>query len=254
MRASGGGGTFAPTPFTEETEATGLTPLRPFATLSTERAIGLSLDVGGPLETALGRIEVNGTLFGSRLEDAVVARDLDEETPTGARRLELVNAPVPTRTWGAEALLRLLRGPFRVTISYAYTRATEWDKEAGGSARRNVPLVPRHTAGIVASIEEEDAHRIGLELYYTGRQSLEDDPYRDESRPYLVVGLLGERVVPTPLGRARVFVNAENLLDVRQTRVDPLLLPEPGMGGRRTTDVWSLLEGRTLNAGVRLMF
>lgn len=254
MRASGGGGTFAPTPFTEETEATGLTPLRPFATLSTERAIGVSLDVGGPLETALGRIEVNGTLFGSRLEDAVVARDLDEETPTGARRLELVNAPVPTRTWGAEALLRLLRGPFRATITYAYTRATEWDEEAGGSARRDVPLVPRHSAGIVASIEKEDAHRIGLELYYTGRQALEDNPYRDESRPYLVVGLLGERIVPTPLGRARVFVNAENLLDVRQTRVDPLLLPEPGMGGRRTTDVWSLLEGRTLNAGVRLMF
>jgi hypothetical protein len=51
-----------------------------------------------------------------------------------------------------------------------------------------------------------------------------------------------------------VFVNAENLLDVRQTRVDPLLLPEPGPGGRRTTDVWSLLEGRTFNAGVRWSF
>lgn len=89
----------------------------------------------------------------------------------------------------------------------------------------------------------EDAHRIGFELYYTGRQSLEDNPYRGESRSYLVVGLLGERVVPTALGRARIFLNAENLLDVRQTRVDPLLLPEPGMGGRRTTDVWSLLRG-----------
>lgn len=65
-------------------------------------------------------------------------------------------------------------------------------------------------------------------------------------------GLLAERIVATPVGSARLFINAENLLDVRQTRVDPLLLPAPGVGGRRTTDVWSLLEGRTFNAGMRL--
>ncbi len=253
-RLSGGGGTFAPTPFTEETEATGLMPLRPFAMLETERATGVSLDVGGPLDSEIGRIEVNGTIFASRLEDAVVARDLEEETATGARRLELVNAPIPTRTWGVEALVRLLHDPFRATITYAYTHATEWDPEAGGMARREVPLVPRHSVGMVASIEEEDEYRVGLELYYTGRQSLDDNPYRGESRPYVVVGVLGERIVPTALGRARIFINAENLLDVRQTRVDPLLLPKPGMGGRRTTDVWSLLEGRTLNGGVRLTF
>jgi iron complex outermembrane receptor protein len=254
IRLSGGGGTFAPTPFTEETEATGLTPLRPFALLETERATGVSLDIGGPLDSKIGRIEVNGSVFGSRLEGAVLARDLEEETATGARRLELVNAPVPTRTWGAEALLRLVHDPFRATLTYAYTHATEWDPEAGGMARRRVPLVPRHSVGMVASIEEEDEYRVGFELYYTGRQSLDDNPYRDESRPYVVVGVLGERIVPTALGRARIFINAENLLDVRQTRVDPLLLPEPGMGGRRTTDVWSLLEGRTLNGGVRLTF
>lgn len=96
--------------------------------------------------------------------------------------------------------------------------------------------------------------RVAMELYYTGRQTLDDNPYRTHSRPYLIFGLLGERAFETRLGRARVFLNAENLLDVRQTRVDPLVLPSPGLGGRRTTDVWSLLEGRTFNAGVRLAF
>ncbi len=254
VRASGGGGTFAPTPFTEETEASGLTPLRPFAQLATERSVGGSLDVGGPLATAIGRLEVSGTVFGSRLKGAVVARDVDEVTPSGARRLDLVNAPVPTRTWGAEGMLRLSREPFRVTATYAYTRATEWDEAARGANRRDVPLIPRHTVGIVASIEDEGVHRLGFEFYYTGRQAIADNPFRNQSRPYVVVGLLAERVLQTPFGRARVFVNAENLLDVRQTRVDPLLLPAPGKGGRRTTDVWSLLEGRTLNSGVRLAF
>jgi outer membrane receptor for ferrienterochelin and colicins len=68
------------------------------------------------------------------------------------------------------------------------------------------------------------------------------------------LGIKADSVVNTAVGSARVFVNAENLLDVRQTRVDPLVLPAPGVGGRRTTDVWSLLEGRTFNAGVRLAF
>lgn len=253
-RASAGGGTFAPTPFTEETEATGLTPLRPLATLAVERAVGGSLDVGGPVETGLGRLEVNGSVFGSRLASAVVAREFAGTTADGIRRLELVNAPEATRTWGAELLLRLLSEPFRVTVTYAFTAATEWDEASGGGARRDVPLIPRHAVGVVASLEKENAHRIGLELYYTGHQALKDNPYRNESPSYLVFGLLAERILSTPLGRVRAFVNAENLLDVRQTRVDPLLLPMPGMGGRRTTDVWSLLEGRTLNAGVRLGF
>ena len=250
-RLSGGAGSFAPTPFTEETEATGLTPLAPFDRLSTERAIGGSLDLGGPLETSLGRLELNATAFASRLKDAVMVRDTAGTTAEGARRIALVNAPGLTRTRGVEALARLVREPLRVTATDAYTRATEWDDDRGGLARRDVPLVPRHTAGMVASLEQEGVSRLGVELYYTGRQPLAGNPYRDVSQPYLIFGMLGERALDTPAGQARVFMNAENLLDIRQTRVDPLLLPVPGPGGRRTTDVWSLLEGRTFNAGVR---
>jgi outer membrane receptor for ferrienterochelin and colicins len=175
-------------------------------------------------------------------------------TANGGARLGLVNAPLPARTWGAEALARLEHDPFRVTATYAYTRATEWDPEAGTRARRTTPLIPRHTAGVVATIEEEGRSRLGVELYYTGRQALVENPYRSSSRPYLVVGIMGERSIDTPVGRARLFLNAENLLDVRQTRVDPLVLASPAPGGRMTTDVWSLLEGRTFNGGVRLAF
>ena len=250
-RLSAGGGAFAPTPFTEETEATGLAQVAPPVALRLERAVGGSLDVGGPVKTAFGRLELNGTLFGSRLAHPVMVRSGGPPGPADEPRLELVNAPLATNSWGAEALVRLLREPFRVTASYAYTRAREWDPESASEARREAPLVPRHTAGIVASLEEEDSHRIGVELYYTGRQALDRNPYRAESRPYLVFGVLAERTIPVGSGSARVFVNAENLLDVRQTRVDPLLLPIRGPGGRRTTDAWSLLEGRTFNVGVR---
>ena len=81
-----------------------------------------------------------------------------------------------------------------------------------------------------------------------------DNPYRTESRPYLIVGLLGEKWIETRAGMARVFVNFENIGNVRQTRYDPLVLPSLGKGGRWTTDAWTELSGFTVNGGVRWSF
>lgn len=247
VRLSGGGGTYAPTPLTEETEATGLAPVRVPVPLVAERARSASLDAGGAVAFPFGTLELNATAFLSRLSRGVLAR-ADTGTLAGVTPLALVNAPVPARTHGAELLARLTSGPLRATATYALLRATEWDADAGGRARRDVPLAPRHTAGLVASVEDEERGRVGVELYYTGRQALEDNPYRATSRPYAVVGLLAERIV----GRARVFVNLENIGGVRQTRWDPLLLPARGAGGRWTTDAWTELAGFTVNGGVRL--
>ena len=89
-----------------------------------------------------------------------------------------------------------------------------------------------------------------MELYYTGRQDLEDNPFRTRSRPYVQRGLLGEIV----LGKISLFANAENLLDVRQSRYDPLVLPQRAASGQWTVDAWAPLEGFILNGGIRLRF
>ena len=236
-RGSAASGTFAPTPFTEDTEVTGLTPVLPIDALVAERALTGSIDVNG----TLGGIEVNGTLFGSVVRHPVAV----VEPPEAPGRLRLVSAARPTRTSGTELLARWRRAPFAVTGSWTFIESTELDPTTGG--RRVAPLVPRHAVGVVAMWEREDVGRAGLELYHTGRQSLDDNPYRAASPPYLVVGLLVERRI----GRARFFVNAENLGDVRQTKFDPLVRATPGPGGRWTTDAWTELAGRTINGGVR---
>jgi iron complex outermembrane receptor protein len=265
-RFSAGTGAFAPTPFTDETEATGLTPVAPLTALVAERAQSASLDVNGPLETALGRLELNGTLFGSRIVRPVQVYGLSGVTSDGASHIALANAPEPTRTWGGELLARLIHElregeeapSLRITGTYTYLRSRECDPDfalAGSGAscvRREAPLTPRHAVGVVTTVEKEGKSRVGLELYYTGRQALEENPYRNESQPYLIVGLLGERAFDTRAGLARVFVNFENLTNVRQTRYDPLLLPVRGRGGRWATDAWTELTGFTMNAGVRL--
>ena len=116
--------------------------------------------------------------------------------------------------------------------------------------RHQTPLTPRHSAGLVGMWEREDVGRVGVELYYTGVQRLEENPFRERSRPYAIVGLLAER----QLGRLRLFVNGENLTGVRQTRWDPLVRPSRAADGRWTVDAWAPLEGRNVNGGVRLRF
>ena len=52
-------------------------------------------------------------------------------------------------------------------------------------------------------------------------------------------------------GPLEVVANFENLLDVRQTKYEPLVRSTPTVGGRWTTDVWAPLEGFMANVAVR---
>jgi iron complex outermembrane receptor protein len=238
FRSSLGRGFYAPTPFVEEIEATGLSRLEPLAGLKAETAENASLEGG----YARGPLELNLTLFGSHIHDAV--RRVD----AGPERVRLVNAAGETRTEGAEALLRYRWRELALTGSYVFVQSSEPDPDAPG--RRTIPLTPRHTAGLVAIWEREDFGRIGFEAYYTGRQTLDDNPYRAESKPYVLLGLMAER----KFERFSVFVNLENLLDVRQTKTDPLLLRSRANDGRWTVDAWGPTDGFVANAGVRVRF
>jgi iron complex outermembrane receptor protein len=222
----------------EEIEATGLSRLEPLNGLEAETARTASLDVG----YAKGPVEASVTLFASNITSATRLVD------TAADRVRLVNVDGETRIRGSELLLRYRWDGFSLTGSYVFADATEPGEESAG--RRPVPLTPRHTAGAVAMWERHGKGRVGVEAYYTGRQSLEDNPYRSVSRPYLHLGVLGEIV----LGRASLFLNAENILGVRQTRFGPLLRPTRAPSGEWTVDVWAPTEGFILNGGVRVGF
>jgi iron complex outermembrane receptor protein len=235
VRASVGRGFYAPTPFVDEVEEAGLSRLDPPAGLKAETARTGSVDLG----YARGLVEARATLFGSDIARAVRIE------AAGPERVRLANAPGTTRIRGSELLLRYRRGGYTVTGSYLLVDAGEPDPN--GPGRRRVPLTPRHSGGLVAMWEDHDKGRVGIEAYYTGLQALEDDPYRTASRPYVHLGVLGEIVV----GKARLFVNAENILGIRQTEYAPLLRPVRAPDGSWTVDVWAPTEGFTLNAGVR---
>jgi outer membrane receptor for ferrienterochelin and colicins len=202
--------------------------------LEAERGLSASFD----LSRTDGPLSYTATLFASRVNDPMHV----ERSPSYV----LSTLPDPTTNVGLELLGTLRRAPLSVTGTYTYVRA----RETVDGIEKDVPLTPRHSAGIVGMWEKEDVGRVGIELYYTGQQSLEENPYRSLSEPYIILGLLAEK----QLGRVRLFVNGENLTGVRQTRWDPLVRSTRAADGRWTVDAWAPLEGRNINGGLRLRF
>ena len=225
-----GGGFFAPTPLTEETEAAGLSRLQIPRPLRAERGESASID----FSATAGAARATATVFASRVRDPLhVERD---------DAFVLATADTPATTLGFDLLARWIRAPYSLVGSYAYVRSREIDGDS--------PLTPRHSAGVDFAWERPGAWRVGIEWFYTGAQRLEANPYRDRSPDYMLVGALLSR----RLGRYLLFINAENLGDVRQTNVDPLVRPSRGADGRWTVDAWAPLDGRNMNGGVRIGF
>ena len=241
LRGSYGQGFFAPTPFIEDIEEAGLSRLEPLQGLQEEHAETAALD----LTYTAGRIESGVTLFSSNVDNVTELEVIEPQNINTNKQVRIVNTPGQSEIRGAELLLRYRWRDLKLTGSYLYTDAS---KEQASGTRVPLTLTPRHMAGAVLMWEEHGSHIVGFEAYYTGTQHLQDNPYRSKSEAYWHLGLLGQ----ITLGKVSYFVNAENLLNVRQTKADPLVLPERAPSGRWTTDIWSRNDGFTVNAGIRI--
>jgi outer membrane receptor for ferrienterochelin and colicins len=242
IRGAYGQGFFAPSPFIEDIDEAGLSRLEPLENIDEERASTASIDfsyVEGSVETSL-------TLFSSDIDNVTELELINGAT--SSKQVRIVNATGESEIRGAELLLRYHWRDIKFTGSYLYTDATK--ESDSGFDRVPLALTPQHSAGFVVMWEEHGSHMVGFEAYYTGTQQLENNPYRERSKPYWHLGLLGQITV----GKVSFFVNAENLLNVRQTKEDSLILPEQAPSGRWTTDIWSRNDGFTVNAGLRFKF
>jgi outer membrane receptor for ferrienterochelin and colicins len=227
---SAGQSYFAPTPLMEETEAAGLTRLTIAGSLEKETARSVSADLTHKTRASV----VTLTVFHNHIDHPAL---IDRATYT----LRTEEEPVETR--GVEILGTVRRAPFALTGTYTFIKTRELDG-------REIALTPRHSAGLVATVEADRRGRAGVRVDVTGVQRLDANPYRSTSEPYVVTSLFGE----IPFGRWRVFVTVDNLSDVRQTNWDPIARPTRDVDGRWTVDAWAPLAGRVINGGIRVLF
>ena len=236
IRISGGTGFAPPSSMTEEVEAIGLRTVQP-VTLDGEQSLGGMVDVNGRLLGA----ELLLTGYGASIGRAIQLGDLGDASHSGVLR----NAAGTMRVGGTEAAAIWRFRDNKFLLTYGYARGTRTDVETG--QREPVPLLNRHRAGADLMMEKPGVYLMGIEAIYYGRQSLDDNPYLDQSRPYVYTMAIAVR----QFGPMEVVANFENLLNVRQTDYQPLVRPSPGVGGRWTTDVWAPLEGFMANVAVR---
>jgi outer membrane receptor for ferrienterochelin and colicins len=244
IRGAYGQGFFAPSPFIEDIDEAGLSRLEPLENIDEELASTASVDIS----YVLGSVESSLTLFTSDIDNVTELEVINDVNGASSKQVRIVNASGESEIRGAELLLRYSWRDIKFTGSYLYTDATK--ESDSGFHKVPLPLTPKHSAGLVVMWEEHGSHMVGVEAYYTGTQHLENNPYRERSDPYWHLGLLGQITI----GQVSFFVNAENLLNVRQTKEDSLVLPEQAPNGRWTTNIWSRNDGFTVNAGVRFQF
>ena len=90
--------------------------------------------------------------------------------------------------------------------------------------------------------EKDDAWKIGLEAYYFDKQKLSDGK---TGKSYVLMGFMAERFIR----KFSVYINFENITDVRQTRFDTIYTGPASNPLFR--DIYAPLDGFVLNGGIK---
>jgi len=202
--------------------------------LKAERSNGGTFDInyrGGVGETFT--YSLNQMFFYTDITDPIILR------PDGKDIYRFSNAESSVISKGIETNARFGYGIAKLFVGYTFT-----DAKAGYlTGDRHLTLLPRHKVNSSLVFEKHESFKTGVEFYYGSRQTLED---RSLTRSTAEVGLFGEKT----FGKISLFINAENLTDVRQGRYGQVVIPphtDPTFA-----EIYTHLEGRVFNGGIKI--
>jgi iron complex outermembrane receptor protein len=154
---------------------------------------------------------------------------------------QFTNATGPIDSRGLETNVRLSYEAIKLYAGYSLVDTRR--RYSGTEFNSAIPLTAKHRVNLVAVYELEGKFRLGLEAYYIGPKPLSTG---ETSRSYWLMGVMGER----RWKHFSVFINFENMLDVRQDRYQTVILPPVDRPSFR--EVWAPLEGFVANGGLKL--
>ncbi|WP_201987615.1 TonB-dependent receptor [Hymenobacter rubidus] len=213
VRVGGGFGYKAPTVFSSATEQRAYVNVRPLdpTRLRAETSRGLNADF-----TLRGRLDEVGISFNQAFFLTELSHSLIPDPAQYVQGItDFVNAPTPIRARGLESNLRLRLDELQVLVAYTLTDTRQTYDAAQPAA---LPFVSRHRLVLTTTYEVEQHFRVALEGFYNGPQYLGEGDR--QGRGFWVCGALAEKIFAPHFS---LVLNAENLLDVRQTRFEQVL-------------------------------
>lgn len=224
-----------PTMFTEDAERLLFRNVLPIGdTLKAERSRGGTFDINysGKVGERL-EISINQMFFYTMITDPIVL----EPAEMSAYRFRNASSPVISK--GFETNARFGYGIAKLFIGYTFT-----DAKAGYlSGDQRVRLLPKSKINSAFVFERHGDFKTGVEFYYGSSQMLDDG---SRTRSLAEVGLFGEKT----FGKFSLFINAENLTDVRQSRYGTVVFPP--YNDPTFAELYTHTEGRIFNGGIKI--
>lgn len=210
-RFSGGLGYEIPTPFSEYADHTRFQNVLSPTDLNAEKSSGLNMDIH--FNKRLGEdlnISVNQGFFSTQIINPVIVNQDSLQVHT----VFYENAPGHMISKGLNTNIRLSYGEAVLYIDYTLLDARK-------KYDHNLPLElsPKHRLTTTLAWEDEESGlRMGLEAFYFGHQYLENG---DKTKDYWILGAMIQKTI----GHITIAANVENILDVRQSRFEDIVIP-----------------------------
>lgn len=238
-RLNGGLGYRVPVPYVNELDERQYPRVQPLVGLQAERSLGLNGDVNWEHRfSSLTRLTINQGFFYTRLNHPMVL--LPQEAPV-TTPLTWRNADQPVVTRGLETYVRLQADETELYLGYVFTDA----RRHYDPIHPHVELAARHKFSTVLVQELGEQWGGGIEASYTGQQYLPDGT---TTPGYPIVALL----LRYRTGPWTVVLNAENVLDYRQTRREAVVLAP--YNNPEFRPLWAPVEGRVVNLSLNWRF
>jgi len=228
-RAGCGSGYKLPSIFSTASEQEGINNIQPLPSdVKAERSIGGNVDFN--YKTQIGDesfITFNQSFFATQISNPLV---LDGVT--------FVSKDKPVVTSGFESNIRYNLDEFQVFLAYTFVNA----KRKYDNIQPFVPLTPKHKVNLDIIYEEENNFSVAFEGYYVSSMFRDSDT---KTRAYYTIGL----IVQKQFKHFTLIANGENLLDVRQTRFEDVVIPP--IGNPTFRQLYAPLDGRVFNIAIR---
>ena len=236
-RIGAGLGYKTPTIFTEQTETIQYQNLSGLNNVTAEKSIGGTADVNfktNILEDL--SFNINQMFFATQINKPLVLQTL-------GTNFYFANALKPVITKGFETNIKFIyKENFKFFVGYTFTDA----RAKYLNTNQFLPLLPKNKINLALIYEKESNFKFGLEGYFTDKQFL----YNGLQTPnFWEFGFMAEK---TLWKNFSFFINFENFTDTRQSRYKPIV---NGSHSNPTfDDIWTHIEGATINGGVKIKF